>query len=314
MGQTARKGFTLIELLVVIAIIALLIGILLPSLGAARESARSLICKVNQRSIHQAIFMYSEEHDTNIDGGKNYGARYNPITNEELPYWPTQADPNADEHTYWGVVFDDYLGDAIDVWEDPAYTIMDPYPSWGQSVENAVLDVDFMYEQQRFQTYGLNAAFQGDESSGLIDPETWNTLSRDSSFRYSPYRAHRMKGRTNRGGLVSFEYMLTWKRFDEIPFPATTMIFQDAYEHRLDGNGDVLFGLNQYDDGGAYEAVRDIWKDEYFRHSGKGHMVMLDGSLKVYSKAEVGEYGNMSFRKYYTGDPAHFDLEGFVEP
>jgi len=56
-----RHGFTLIELLVVISIMALLIAILLPALGAARESAVNAQCLSNLRQMHTLVSTYSAE-------------------------------------------------------------------------------------------------------------------------------------------------------------------------------------------------------------------------------------------------------------
>ena len=76
-GRFRRSGFTLIELLTVIAIIGILVAILIPTVGAVRESARSAACQNNLRQIHMAIFLYSEDHtgffpDDNNGGGKTW--------------------------------------------------------------------------------------------------------------------------------------------------------------------------------------------------------------------------------------------------
>jgi prepilin-type N-terminal cleavage/methylation domain-containing protein/prepilin-type processing-associated H-X9-DG protein len=81
----ATRAFTLIELLVVIAIIALLIGILLPSLSSARKSAWAILTANNARQVAQATTTYT-------------------IDNKDL-YPPSYVYPNEPDGYEWDVQF-----------------------------------------------------------------------------------------------------------------------------------------------------------------------------------------------------------------
>lgn len=63
-----RQGFTLIELLVVIAIIAILLTLLMPSIGGALERARELQCRNNLRNIGGAMMAYAADHQGRLPG------------------------------------------------------------------------------------------------------------------------------------------------------------------------------------------------------------------------------------------------------
>jgi prepilin-type N-terminal cleavage/methylation domain-containing protein/prepilin-type processing-associated H-X9-DG protein len=71
----SKSAFTLIELLVVISIIALLIGILLPALGAARNTARDAACLSNIRQLGLGVAVYAEDNNEyNVQYRKTWNA------------------------------------------------------------------------------------------------------------------------------------------------------------------------------------------------------------------------------------------------
>ncbi|MEM7622873.1 MAG: DUF1559 domain-containing protein [Planctomycetota bacterium] len=68
-GRGSRVAFTLIELLVVIAIVAVLVGLLLPALGAARDSSRGVVCASRMRQLALGWQIYADANrDVSVPG------------------------------------------------------------------------------------------------------------------------------------------------------------------------------------------------------------------------------------------------------
>jgi len=130
---SSRHGFTLIELLVVISIIALLIGILLPALGRARETARSSVCKSNMKQIGLAMNMYATEYKDYIPREGKYHTTYPPPKLYFYP-WPRSFAPFLDnrfvgsprniedrQYSSWDSYYRDYNWDDFKFYHCPSY-------------------------------------------------------------------------------------------------------------------------------------------------------------------------------------------------
>ena len=96
LAPNARVGFTLIELLVVISIISLLISILMPSLGRARDQAKSVHCLARLKEFGNALATYE-----NINGGLLPPALWYPAEEDFDPNIPRVSNPERPVEYGW---------------------------------------------------------------------------------------------------------------------------------------------------------------------------------------------------------------------
>jgi type II secretory pathway pseudopilin PulG len=102
-------AFTLIELLVVCGIIAVLIGILVPSIGKARATAKRTRCQANLHSVGQAIRAYMDE----------YHGFYPPMSVLK------EEEPALNPRKNMAEVLKLYVGNQLEVFHCPADIITD---------------------------------------------------------------------------------------------------------------------------------------------------------------------------------------------
>jgi prepilin-type N-terminal cleavage/methylation domain-containing protein/prepilin-type processing-associated H-X9-DG protein len=133
MMRRSRRAFSLIELIVVVGIIAILIGMLLPTLSNVREQAKTLQCMSQLRQIGFAIQQYSIANHGNTPVWS--------IRHE----WPDDIPPvdGVDLGPAWTVLIERYLGQNPDgpVWNCPSW----PEP---ERRVNYFLGARWMHEQQ----------------------------------------------------------------------------------------------------------------------------------------------------------------------
>ncbi len=139
-----ESGFTLIELLVVIAIIALLMSILLPGLGKARDHAKYILCSSRLRQFGIMFEMYGQDNRESLPGGWNSGKMW---MVDLLPYYKGEGDvrlcPKAKQ----------FLSD-----KDPATCfIPDVFTAWGKFGEGSWSSYDPEWaETGMYGSFGIN--------------------------------------------------------------------------------------------------------------------------------------------------------------
>jgi prepilin-type N-terminal cleavage/methylation domain-containing protein/prepilin-type processing-associated H-X9-DG protein len=196
------SGFTLIELLVVVGIIAVLISLLLPALGQAREQAKRTVCLSNLKQGGHALLMYANE---------NRGF---------LPAFPGQT------YWLWDLPFDtrDAMvehGMTRDTFYCPAGDLQNDDGLWNFSGGYAV--TGYFWLMQRLDPYPGPGLFNGAAYQPLILPQgqsaseieiaTDATISTDGNFAGTfggwalPHRSNHMRAqeaKTAAGGNILF--------------------------------------------------------------------------------------------------------------
>lgn len=278
MERRVRKGFTLIELLVVIAIIAILLSILLPSLSLARAQARQVVCGTGLRNLHMAVFFYAEDsRDYHHASWSNSALRFRPaLSGRRVLINPRKVDDRGRGDAYWSQLYDDYLGSKH---ETSFFQFsnglggQESLPSWKNS---RCPDAKYMLKAFR-RKRGTPSENPGDTGGSYFDHDPYTLWSTYAFNGVTPGFDGIPEGQTPTFFRKVTEGSNSYRvptQLTSIKFHSELIMAQDGAEVMMDGNGDTIIQLSQWND------QRDPgWKDEYFRHPGGSVIVWLDGHV-----------------------------------
>ncbi len=212
------RGFTLIELLVVISIIALLIGILIPALGKARESSRRVKCLANLKGIGVGVSIYMQDVSKGIlplVRPLNDGSNTNdPSLLDILSDYTDSATPFKRGENDW-VVADPWLCPSDRGGRDEATNFVPLWQSNGTSYEYVAgqlmlaAELFFVRDPQR----GVHKAYENNQDMlVLVDADDWH----NPRYESGGFSALPDQNKYDRNGLFFGDW-----RADKAPFADT---------------------------------------------------------------------------------------------
>lgn len=138
-ARSVHRGFTLIELLVVIAVIALLISLLLPALGKARDAGRATVCTSNVRQFANAANLYAADNKDRV-----WPATTRTADGTDWSMWARLPDPDVPTRAIPGLAYR-YLENADKAGECPANKRRAVVSGTGENMFSTATDLDFDY-------------------------------------------------------------------------------------------------------------------------------------------------------------------------
>ena len=270
-----RPGFTLVELLVVIAIIGILMGLLLPAVQMARESARATSCKNRLRQLGLAMFNYESARNVFPPGylyesGADYGARTGyPISHPDANHlghsWGTHLLPFVEQSNLYDSILRDLpVFDSQNLIPRERQLTLFLCPSDAYSQGHFVIRDESTSPVEQYAA----ASFAANWGSAWGRVDTPTDTSDDINLDATPddangvfYRNSKTRTRDLRDGLSN-----------------TIALGERTNGHIMDENGQPIIGVD-----GEHVVFETAWfaavRDVDVPDDDHGHMVLFDGEF-----------------------------------
>ena len=294
------RAFTLVELLVVIAIIGVLVGILLPTVGRAREQANQIACLSNLRQLTTAMIMYCQDNQ----GWLPRAAPYSQVGSLESPQ----------DYIWWQQTIKNPYGPANrDVFNSPILK----YLGIGPDLKSKNTVVDFTEQRQQVLRC---------PSDPLADhPEYVNPNDKDGNYYYS-YSLNNLMQSLDPANPKDFSYipinLKTNQPFEvagklvHVHNPAAKILMVEESELTIDdGSFDPTSGANLLsvrhdhtavfppDSPTGYVQVGGVWTVR--NGSCRGNVSFCDGHADFVARSFVDDPNYLKTQVLPAGDPRY---------